>query len=235
MLGDPYVFLVTAVFLIPAALVGIPAHELGHALAARWQGDPTARNRGYLAFNPRLFIEPYGLIAVFLARVGWGQPVPVNEYRLRGVWGRVGYAVGGPAANLVVAAVSGVAVRSLSQQGVGFDITTFVQTPLGYVAYILYAIFFLDLSMFAFNLLPIPGLDGWRVLEAIFRHRYAKFFFDASARRREIWMIAVLILFATSFIGVPLLASVMLPLYAPASNAILGQCIGYYGLSPCPG
>ena len=235
MFGDPYTFLITAVFLIPAALIAIPAHELGHALAAHWQGDPTPRNRGYLTFNPRLFIEPYGLIAVFLAKVGWGQPVPINEYRLRGMRGRIAYALAGPAANLVVAAVAGVAVRALLQQGVFFDLASFAQSPLGYLAYVLYGIFVLDLSMFAFNLLPVPGLDGWRVLEAIFRARHAKFFFDVTMRRREIWMVAILVLFAASFIGVPLLSAVMIPFYAPASLLIFGHCAVYYGLYPCPG
>ncbi|MGH7904037.1 MAG: site-2 protease family protein [Candidatus Dormibacteraceae bacterium] len=235
MFGDPYVFLVTAVFLIPAALVAIPVHEMAHALAAQWQGDPTPRNRGFLRYDPRLFIEPYGLIAVFLAKVAWGQPVPINEYRLRGVWGRVGYAVAGPGGNLLVAIVSGIALRALLGTGAVIDQASLVQTPVGYVAFIVYAIFFLNLSTFAFNLLPIPGLDGWRILEALFRHRNARFFFDANMRRREIWMVAVLVVFVASFLGYRLLAVVLIPFFAPASDAIVGQCLGYYGLLPCPG
>lgn len=235
MLGDPFIFLVTAVFLIPAALVAIPAHELGHVLAAYWQGDPTPRNRGFLRIDPRLFIEPYGLVAVFLAKVAWGQPAPINEYRLRGVWGRIVYALGGPVGNLAVGVVSGLALRELTAAGVVINTASFIQTPLGYLMFIVYGIFFLNLSTFAFNLLPIPGLDGWRVLEAIFRPRHARFFFDANSRRREIWMVAVLVVLVASFLGVPLLAAVLIPFFTPASNAILGTCLGYYGLVPCPG
>jgi Zn-dependent protease len=234
LIGDPYVFLVSAVFLVPAALIAIPVHELAHGLAASAQGDPTARNRGFLRPNPRLFIEPYGLLAVFLAKIAWGQPVPVNEHRLRGLPGRLAYALAGPAANLVLGVVFGLAVRALLSAGYAPNYGTLSQPAAGYLASAVYAIFFLNLSVFAFNLLPIPGLDGWRVLEALLRSRYPKFFFDASVRRREIWMIAAIIVFVGSFLSVNLLSVALLPLFAPASTLILGGCAAYPGLAPCP-
>ncbi|HEX6548629.1 MAG TPA: site-2 protease family protein [Candidatus Dormibacteraeota bacterium] len=236
MLGDPFAFLVSCLFLIPAAVIAIPVHELGHAAAAHLMGDPTPRNRGFLRFNPRLFIETYGLLAVFLLRTGWGAPVPVNEYRLTGTGRKVAYALAGPAANLLVAVLFGVGVRVLAGMGYLPLTVSLLQGPMGYLATIVYAVFFLNLSFFAFNLLPIPGLDGWRVLEALFRHRNARFFFEANSRRREIWMVCALVIFVSSFLplGINLLAVVMLPFYAPASFGILGQCAGYPGLNPCP-
>src|SRR5438105_15275764 len=115
--GDPRIFLIGSVFLIPAILVAIPVHEIGHALAAVLMGDPSPRNRGYLRPEPRLFINVYGVIAAFLANVTFGNPVPVNEYRLQGPVRKVAYALGGPAANLAVAAVTGVLLRVLVNLG----------------------------------------------------------------------------------------------------------------------
>src|ERR1700730_18193817 len=86
--GDPVVFLVGALFLIPALLLAIPVHELGHGLAAYAMGDPSPRNRGFFRPDPRRLLNVYGVVAVFLANVGWGNPIPVNEYRLRGGAGR---------------------------------------------------------------------------------------------------------------------------------------------------
>ena len=232
--GDPFVFVVSAVFLIPAVLVAIPAHELAHGFAALWMGDPTGKNRGFLKLQPKLFFEPYGLLTAFLARVAWGAPVPINEYRLQGAGRKLAYALAGPAANLVLAAVFGVALRAIVRSGAIPNPTTLAQPPLSLVSTVVFALFFMNLSTFAFNLLPIPGLDGWRVLEALLRGRYPKFFFDASMRRQQIWMVCVLIVFVGSFFAGNLLAVAISPFYAPASSLILGGCIGYPGLTPCP-
>jgi Zn-dependent protease len=104
---------------------------------------------------------------------------------------------------------------------------------------LLYAIVFLNLSIFAFQLLPIPGLDGWDVVETLFRSRNPRFFFNVSTRRREIWVGAIVIVFLFQiFQGANLLALVMSPFYTPASLISLGLCEGYAipglaGLHPC--
>src|SRR4029077_1326457 len=103
----------------------------------------------------------------------------------------------------------------------GFDYSTFVQPPLQDLTYVVYATFFFSLAMFAFNLLPIPGLDGWRVLEALFRSRNPRFFFEANMRRREIWGICVVAVFLGSFIGLNPLGYVMIPFFQPASVLIM--------------
>ena len=233
--GDPFVFIISAVFLIPAVVIAIPAHELGHAVAAHLMGDPTARNRGFLKLQPRLFFEPYGLLAAFLLRAAWGAPAPVNEYRLAGTARKLAYAFGGPAANLLMAIGFGLLSRYLI---FGLAIpaapSTMTQPPLSYLSTIVYAIYFLNLSTMAFNLLPVPGLDGWRVLEAIFRTRNPKFFYAASVNRQQIWMVCFLIIFVGSFFAGNLLNVVMSPLYAPPAHVIFGLCTGYPGLDPCP-
>ena len=103
----------------------------------------------------------------------------------------------------------------------------------------IYVIVFLNLSIFAFQLLPIPGLDGWAIIEAIFRRRNPRFFFDVNTRRQQIWMGCIVVGFLFQlFQGANLLQVVMTPFYMPASLISLGVCEGYripnfVGLTPC--
>jgi Zn-dependent protease len=232
-MGDLTGFILFSLLLIPAVVIAIPAHEIGHGLAAHWMGDRSVRNRGLFALDLKQYFEPYGLLAAFLSKVAWGRPLPVNEAKLDTRGRKIAYALGGPLANLLLAIVFGRLSLFLLTP---FDRRFLVLSPLLIAGWILYAIFFLNLSMFAFNLLPFPGLDGWRVAEALLRDRYPRLFFDAWMRRREIWGIAFLILVVASFLpGINLLSIVLLPIYGPSAHLILGGCDGYYGLLPCIG
>lgn len=235
--GDPIGFLIGSIFLIPAVLLAVPVHELGHALAALLAGDPTSRNRGY--FRPtsglvqRLY-SPYGVVAAFLLNVTWGSPAQVNEYRLGTMGRRLIYVLGGPAANLVVAAIFGVGVRLLLGAGAFPDPRSLSQPPLGYAATVVYAIYFLNLATFAFQLLPIPGLDGWRILETLFRDRNPKFFFNVAANQQTIWVIAaIVVLIGPLILGFSVLGFAVAIFFQPASVGILGACTDYVVLHPC--
>lgn len=230
-----FAFITFALMLVPALLIAIPVHELGHAFAAYRLGDRSVRYFGYFTFDPRRFIDPFGAIAVFIALVGWGKRVPVQTNRIDTKGRKVIYELGGPAASLVAGLVLGGLLRLLQHTGLTLGTTS----AGGIVFLFFYAIWFLNLSIFAFQLLPIPGLDGWNVIEALFRDRNARFFFNVSVRRREIWvgLILIFILFQL-FQGRSLLALVMSPFYTPASLISYGACAGYgiptlNGLSPC--
>jgi Zn-dependent protease len=209
--------------LVPALLIAIPVHEMGHAAAAYFQGDRSVRYFGYFTLNPRRFLDPLGVIAVFVALVGWGRKVPVQSNRISTVRQRLVFALGGPAANLLAAIAFGLLLRLLIATGTQPRLT--LSTSL--LAYLVYAIVFLNLSLFAFHLLPIPGLDGWDVIDTLFRSRNPRFFFNASVRRREILVGVVAVIFIGSFLGVPVLSYVMTPFFKPASLISVGQCIGY--------
>ena len=228
-------FVLAALLLVPALLVAIPVHEMGHAAAAYFQGDRSVRYFGYFTLDPRRFLDPLGVIAVFVALVGWGRRVPIQSNRINSMRQRLVHQLGGPAANLIVAIALGALLRVLSAMGLEptFTLST------GLIGALIYAIVFLNLSIFAFQLLPIPGLDGWEVVETLFRSRNPRFFFDVSARRQQIWIGAIVIVFLFQlFQGANLLALVMSPFYTPASLISLGQCSGYRipglaGLVPC--
>jgi Zn-dependent protease len=228
-------FLLATLLLVPALLVAIPVHELGHAAAAYFQGDRSVRYFGYFTLDPRRFLDPLGVIAVFVALVGWGRRVPIQTNRISTVRQRLVHQLGGPAANLLVAIALGALWRLLTAAGLQ---STFTLSP-GLIGALIYASVFLNLSIFAFQLLPIPGLDGWDVVETLFRSRNPRFFFNVSARRRDIVIGAIVIIFLFQlFQGANLLALVMSPFYTPASLISLGQCNGYRipglaGLYPC--
>jgi Zn-dependent protease len=229
-------FILAALLLAPAIVVAIPVHEIGHALAAYFLGDRSVRYFGYLTANPRRFLDPLGVIAVFVALVGWGRRVPVQPNRISTTGQRVIHELGGPAANLVAAIVLGLLWQFLTRAGMH---STLNLTP-GLFGAALYAIVFLNLSIFAFQLLPIPGLDGWAVIEAIFRNRNARFFYQVNSRRQQIWVGCIVVIFLWQlFQGGSLLSTVMTPFYWPASLISMGGCItyaipGFNGLHPCP-
>jgi Zn-dependent protease len=228
-------FVLAALLLVPAVLVAIPVHEMGHAAAAYFQGDRSVRYFGYFTLDPRRFLDPLGVIAVFIALVGWGRRVPIQPNRISTMRQRLIHQLGGPIANLLAAIALGALWRALTAFGIGSSFTLSVDL----IGAVVYAIVFLNLSIFAFQLLPIPGLDGWDVVETLFRSRNPRFFFNVSTRRREIWIGAIVIVFLFQiFQGQSLLALVMSPFYTPASLISLGLCDGYAipglaGLHPC--
>ncbi len=227
--------LVGLLALVPALLIAIPVHEMGHAAAAYFQGDRSVRYFGYFKLDPRRFLDPLGVLAVFAALVGWGRRVPIQANRISTVRQRVIFELGGPAANLAVAIVLGVVLRAWARAG----LPVFYDSVLAIAGLVIYAIVFLNLSIFAFQLLPIPGLDGWNIVEAIFRDRNARFFYNVNVRKREIWAGCVVVLLVFQFFqGFNVLNLVMTPFFQPASLISIGECDGYRvpgftGLYPC--
>lgn len=206
-------------FLVPAVLVAIPVHELGHAIAAYLLGDRSVRYFGYFSADPRRFLEPYGVLAVAFALVGWGRKVPIQSNRINTTGQKVLFELGGPIANLVVGIVFGLVLRFFHPGG---------SAVLAVVFNVVYAIWFLNLSIFAFSLLPIPGLDGWNIIEALFRRANPRFFFNVAMRRREVWAGVVIVLIGFQFLlRINLLNFVMAPFYEPASLISMGACGGY--------
>ncbi len=159
-------------------LVGFPVHEFSHALAAYRLGDSTARYQGRLTLNPIVHFDPLGglmlVISSFLGFfIGWAKPTPVNPYNLR--YGRRGealVAVAGPISNLVMAAIVAVPIRliwtNVDMAGVVF--ASPIGTALFDIAWFFVAI---NIFLFLFNLLPIPPLDGWKVLTGLVDARTA--------------------------------------------------------------
>lgn len=154
-------------------LVGFPVHEFSHALVAFRLGDSTARFMGRLTLNPAAHFDPLGGLMLALSlllggfAIGWAKPTPVNPVNLAG--GRRGeafVAAAGPVSNLVMAALFAIPLRAVIATGLVGEVP-------GLFLDVLASLVVINVALFLFNLLPIPPLDGYKVLLAFLDPRTA--------------------------------------------------------------
>jgi Zn-dependent protease len=164
--------LIIAVALI--LLVSFPVHEFSHALIAYRLGDGTAKLFGRLTLNPVVHFDPFGALflvisAIFLGGrgIGWAKPTPVNTANLRyGSAGEAAVSFAGPASNLILAAAVALPLRFITHSELAFDVPAFALTVMRIFVLI-------NLSLFVFNLIPVPPLDGSSILLAALDPRTA--------------------------------------------------------------
>lgn len=148
--------LLTLIALIIAILVAISVHEAAHAWTANLFGDPTARLQGRMSLNPFRHLDPLGTICLFLAGFGWGKPVQVNPYNLKNPRKDQAFiSLAGPLANFFTAAIFAIPLKYLG---------TSMPFALSFVLTITIEI---NLVLMVFNLIPIPPLDGSKILFAL--------------------------------------------------------------------
>jgi len=160
-------------FLIGIVIVifSIILHEIAHGFVANWLGDPTARYAGRLTLNPLPHIDPVGSILIpgilaltgssFL--IGWAKPVPYNPYNLKNQrWGEAMVGVAGPLTNILIAIIFGLILRFSGSLGLSGAF-------LGVCVTVVYA----NLVLAIYNLIPIPPLDGSKVLRSILPSKLA--------------------------------------------------------------
>ncbi len=144
---------------IPVFLLSIILHEIAHGYTANQLGDPTARDAGRLTMNPLKHIDPLGALAFFIIRIGWAKPVPVNPLNFRNPgWDMVKVAVAGPAMNVGLAVLSALLFKTLPfLHFLPYSILNPLAAALSFSVAI-------NILLAVFNCLPIPPLDGSRVL-----------------------------------------------------------------------
>ena len=215
-MSDPVVI----VFFIVALVISISIHEFAHAWSAYELGDPTARNLGRLTLNPVKHFDPLGaLMIVFMSisgfGIGWGKPVPVNPYNLR-VNPRVGMgltAAAGPFSNLVLAALFAIPLR-LGWVGPGL------------LQSFLYFSVIVNVGLALFNLIPLPPLDGFSVVQGIlgtFRTRWA---YEWGAKLDRLAQYGPMLLMVLLAIGWFSPLNPLGWLLGPARNALTGLLLG---------
>ena len=165
--GDMQSCLISIILSLTIILLSLSLHETANGYAAWRLGDPTARNLGRLTLNPIKHLDPIGFLCMVLAGFGWAKPVPVNSrYFKKPRRDMALTSLAGPISNLLLAIVFLLLLRF-----VGFGVLwtrTYSSEFTARMAYFLVLLFYYGVSMnvtlAVFNLLPIPPLDGSRIL-----------------------------------------------------------------------
>lgn len=157
------------IFAALAALIALTAHEYCHGYAAYRLGDPTARNMGRLTLNPIRHLDPIGALCMILFHFGWAKPVPINPRYFRNP--KKGFAIvamAGPAINLILAFLSAGAylLTWALVRDIAFENDLWFNVAKNGLLF-LFIFHSLNLGFALFNLIPIPPLDGSRLLSVI--------------------------------------------------------------------
>ncbi len=157
LINDPVTFILLAIPLLYSIII----HELAHGWVAYRMGDPTAKLQGRLSLNPLSHLDPVGTLMLFIFGFGWAKPVPVNFDNLRDTRkGLIFVSSAGIIANMLLAFIAFFFFRLLSP------------APSGVLATLLYYLAQINIILAAFNLIPIPPLDGSKILMGFVSERF---------------------------------------------------------------
>lgn len=190
-------YIYSKILMIPAILLGFTFHEYAHAKMADKLGDKTARFQGRLNLNPLTHIDPLGFLMILVAGIGWAKPVQVNPAAFKDKYkDDLKVSLAGPLANLGVALFGGILLFIVMA-------LVFSNVLTGALSQILYGITIriitINIMLFIFNLLPLPGLDGW----SIFRDLSPKHFYRLSDK---VYQYQFIILIAIIVVGAPIIS-----------------------------
>lgn len=197
----------TMIFRIPALLFAITIHEYAHAVAADSMGDPTPRYAGRLSFNPMVHLDLIGALMLVVAGFGWAKPVPINSNNFKSRReGIIKVSLAGPAANLFLCFLAAF-IGALFYK---FNLMS--QTVFNFLQWMmLYNVWFAF-----FNLIPIPPLDGSKLLLEYMPARYL-YKYEDTVERYGFFILMGLVL--TGFVGA--IISPLAQAYLYAVNQIL--------------
>ncbi len=205
---------ITEIFLlIPPLLLALTCHEFAHGYIAYRFGDPTAKNANRLTLNPVHHLDPIGTIAFFIFHFGWAKPVPVNPVYFKNpkqdmLW----VALAGPITNLCLAVMSAIAVKMLIPLAYSMNGSVLFTTVLVPLLNMLAISVWINLVLCIFNFLPIPPLDGSRILTGLLPDHLARAYLSVE----RYGFIIVLVL---AFSGI--LSKIILPIISFANNLLL--------------
>lgn len=153
------------VILIPVIIFALSFHEFSHGWMAYRFGDPTAKNAGRLTLNPMAHLDIFGSLALYFMGFGWAKPVPVDpRYLANPKRDMMWIALAGPISNLMVAFLSGVLLSILLRMG-------FISGQSSLTMVLIMSLQ-INLVLAIFNFIPIPPLDGSRILGGLIPYKY---------------------------------------------------------------
>lgn len=173
---------------IPALLIAITFHELSHGYMSYLLGDPTAKQEGRLTLNPIKHLDPIGALGLLFFHFGWAKPVPINPFYYKNrKLGIVLVSIAGPMANFILALITTLIIKGILMANM-VTANTLVFDFLGIL--VMY-----NLSLGIFNLIPLPPLDGSKIVASLLPEKY-----EMWAYQNERYF--MLTLFALMYFGV---------------------------------
>ena len=192
---------------VPVLLLSFMIHELSHALIAYRCGDNTAKQAGRISFNPLRHIDPIGAVMLIVAGFGWAKPVPINPNNFKNKKaGIIMTSLAGPFSNILLAILFFAVYEIFYARARPAPFLPFSEGA-GVALAIFTQFYFINISLAAFNLIPIPPLDGSKVLFAVLPD---KIYYNYVLRYERYGMIILILLSFSGYL-----------------NTILGPIIGF--------
>jgi Zn-dependent protease len=206
-------FITELIILAPPLLFALTFHEFAHGFIAYRLGDPTARDAGRLTLNPLKHLDPLGTIAFFFIKFGWAKPVPVNpRYFQNPKKDMLWVALAGPVTNLALAVISAILTKAIWTLASILPYSSAAEAILVPLNSMLIASVWINLVLCIFNFLPIPPLDGSRILMGLLPNNLALSYM----RIERFGFIIILVL---AFSGI--LSKVIVPIISFANSLLL--------------
>jgi len=196
-------------------IIAFTVHEFAHALSADRFGDLTPRQAGRLTLNPLVHLDIFGSLLLLVSGFGWAKPTPINPFvlRQRSRYALLWVSLAGPASNLILAALAAIPLRLGL---VKLVLPTGILPTLGEF---LYVFFIINVSLMVFNLLPIPPLDGEKILSALLPERFEA----AYAKFQQFGpILLLLVVFVGPFAGIDIIGWIMTPVVTGLRKIFLG-------------
>jgi Zn-dependent protease len=202
--------------LVIPILFALTIHELSHGLVALHFGDPTAKNAGRLTLNPLAHLDPIGTLMLFIVHFGWAKPVPVNPAYFKDpkkdmIW----VSLAGPVSNIILAFLTGMIIRI-----VGMEMSN--NFTFNFFKLMLYYSLTINLALAVFNLIPIPPLDGSKILQGLLPPKYDEIMYNLE--RYGPFILLGIIMFGR-FTGVSIIGSIIWPFVNVFANLFAGMSI----------
>lgn len=208
------------IILVPVILFSLTIHEYAHALVAYRLGDDTAKRQGRLSLNPLVHLDVLGTLLLFIVHFGWAKPVPVDPRNFRNPKkDMLMVALAGPVSNILTAIAAAVILKAVFENFTAIPPGSGVDVAVQMLVWFMY----IGIVLAVFNMIPVPPLDGSRVLYGLLpdslAYRYARF------ETYGIFILFAFFLFGGKFLGylirVPVVIFIEMCNFSPSELGIV--------------